>query len=57
MAAFISAGHLSLFPVQGVLSSVSRAATPTRISTCEAKMLISQTVPIEIKPRSAGGEG
>lgn len=34
-----------------------RAATLTAASTCEAKMLISQTVPIGIRRRSAGGEG
>lgn len=39
--------------VQGVLT----AATLTAASTCEAKMLISQTVPIGITPWSAGGEG
>ncbi|CAF88044.1 unnamed protein product, partial [Tetraodon nigroviridis] len=38
---------------QGVL----RAATLTAASTREAKMLISQTVPIGIARRSAGGEG
>lgn len=48
-----------LFPIQGVLYIVciSRAAALTRASTCEAKMLISQTVPIGIMPRSASGEG
>lgn len=47
------------FPIQGVLYSVciSRAAALTRASACEAKMLISQTVPIGITPRSASGEG
>lgn len=38
--------------IQGVLSSDIDCS-----STCEAKMLISQTVPIGITPRSAGGEG
>lgn len=36
---------------------ISRAAALTRASAREAKMLISQTVPIGIMPRSAGGEG
>ena len=47
------------FPIQGVLYTVciTRAAALTRASTREAKMLISQTVPIGIMPRSASGEG
>lgn len=40
-----------------VSSVVLGAATLTAASTREAKMLISQTVPIGITPWSAGGEG
>lgn len=55
----VLATFLSFFPIQGVLYTVciSVAAALTRASTCETKMLISQTVPIGIMPRSASGEG
>lgn len=58
VGAFNGVGHRSLSPIQGVLhSQLLRAATLTAASTCEAKMLISQTVPIGITAWSAGGEG
>lgn len=44
------------FKVSSIQAAV-RAATLTAAGTREAKMLISQTVPIGITPRSAGGEG
>lgn len=61
VGAFNSAGHLFPFsnsrcPLYSTMC-ISRAAALTRASTCEAKMLISQTVPIGIMPRSASGEG
>lgn len=52
----LAAALYFLFKVSSIQAARS-AATQAAARTRPAKMLISQTVPIGIAPRSAGGEG